>query len=135
METENKKIETIITKYERTLKSLNMDIAHSKFSNQWYLFKYEPLHHNYEFFFKIKDASDLINAILSELAFEMHFEISDDDIDTPECEKNDLSDRIEYYRQRDCLPEVAASFEYIKNNTSLNNANLLETLNSLIHEQ
>lgn len=135
MNTRNNNILNIIKKYQNTLTSLNMDIAHSTFTDRWYLFKYDTQYHNYEFFVEITDAHQLINALLSELSFEMYLEIGIDDIDTPGCEKNKVADRIEYYKNQNCLPRITALLEYIKKNTTVNDSILLKTLESLMKDR
>ena len=70
--------------------------------------------------------------MLSELAHDMHVEIGIDDVDTPECEKNNIGGLIDEYRKGDCLPKIAALLTYIKQNVTEKDSALIKNLESLV---
>lgn len=98
----NREINDFIEKYSDVLKALGMDVAHSKFEDRWFVFKYSATFvSGYDFFIEINSTQQLVNCIISELRYEMYVEIGEEDVDTPECEENNISEMIEQYDKKD----------------------------------
>lgn len=100
-------IKNFTKKYSEVLKALRMDVAHSEFEDRWFIFRYNPTFTpSYEFFIEFNNGEELVDCILSELSYEMRVEIDEEDVEAPECEKSDISDRIEQYHQRDSHEKI-----------------------------
>lgn len=106
-------VEYFIEEFKELLTVLNVDICHSELQDKWFVFRTEGVYANgYDFFFEVKDESELAAILLSELAYDMHVTLGDDDYDMPECEENNIGDIIDEYRKWERLPELV---EKLKN--------------------
>ena len=96
MKERNEQIKNFIKKYEGVLRAAGMDVAHSEFTDRWFIFKHNATFTpQYEFFIEVTSAEELENVILSELKFDMDHELGQEDVETPECEKQDISELVD----------------------------------------
>ena len=133
---DKKNVECFINEYRDLLDIMGVDVAHSEIQDKYFIFRTNPCYfNNFDYFIEVKEESDLVDVLLSELAYDMHVEIGMDDVDTPECEKNNIGDIIDEYREKDCIPEIAALLIYIKDNISGRDSELMKILESLVSKK
>lgn len=126
-------VKCFIDEFKDLMKVLNIDICHSELQDKWFVFRTNETYvTGYDFFFQVQDESDLAEILLSELSYDIHVSLGYDDVDTPECEKNNIGEIIDKYTKKKCLPEIAGLLDYIKNNITGTDSKLMNTLENLL---
>ena len=133
---DQRNVKSFINEYKEIMNILHIDIAHSELQDRYFVFRSNSTYvTNLDYFVEVKNEEDLVGVIISELAYDMWAEIGMDDVDTPECVKNNIADMIDEYSEKDCLPEVAALLTYIKENISGKDSEVMKSLESLVSKK
>ena len=104
---DRKNVESFIDEFKDLMKALNIDICHSKLQDKWFVFRTNGIYvTGYDFFFEVQDESDLAEILLSELSYDMHVTLGDEDVDIPECEKKNFAEIVDKYIKKKSLPET-----------------------------
>ena len=78
-------IRCFIDEFRGLLNVMEIDVAHSELQDKWFVFRTNGNYFNgYDFFYQVKDESELVDILLSELSYDMHVSLGYDDYDTPD---------------------------------------------------
>ena len=90
---EEQKILGFIERYRSFLSVNGIDIAHSSFSGDWFVYNYNKRYHYYEYFIRFSTVTQLVEIISEELHFELHCAI-ENSISVPSCEADSIAEQI-----------------------------------------
>lgn len=100
-------VECFIDEFKDLMNALNIDICHSELQDKWFIFRTNGIYvTGYDFFFEVQDESDLAEILLSELSYDMHVTLGNEDVDIPECEKKNFAEIVDKYIKKKSLPET-----------------------------